>query len=49
MAYEAVERLRERGFKVRRLVDGYPEWRLAGLPVAGGYQRAGAVENLMTF
>ncbi len=36
MAYEAVERLRERGFKVRRLVDGYPEWRLAGLPVATG-------------
>lgn len=36
MSYEAVARLRERGFKVRRLVDGYPEWRLAGLPVAAG-------------
>jgi len=36
MSYEAVARLRERGFKVRRLVDGYPEWRLAGLPVAIG-------------
>ena len=36
MSYEAVTRLRERGFKVRRLVDGYPEWRLAGLPVATG-------------
>jgi len=36
MAYEAVARLRERGFKVRRLVDGYPEWRVAGLPVAAG-------------
>lgn len=36
MAFEAVACLRERGFKVRRLVDGYPEWRLAGLPVAAG-------------
>ena len=36
MAFEAVARLRERGFKVRRLVDGYPEWRLAGLPIAAG-------------
>ncbi len=36
MSYEAVARLRERGFKVRRLLDGYPEWRLAGLPVAAG-------------
>jgi len=36
MAYEAVARLRERGFKARRLVDGYPEWRLAGLPVSAG-------------
>lgn len=34
MAFEAVERLRKRGFQVRRLVDGYPEWRLAGLPVS---------------
>jgi hypothetical protein len=25
--------LRARGFKVRRLVDGLPEWRHAGLPV----------------
>lgn len=36
MAYEAVARLRERGYKVRRLVDGYPEWRVAGLPVSAG-------------
>jgi hypothetical protein len=33
---EAVQRLRARGFKARRLVDGVPEWRLAGLPVATG-------------
>jgi rhodanese-related sulfurtransferase len=36
LAYEAVAALRARGFKVRRLEDGYPEWRAAGLPVAGG-------------
>lgn len=36
MAYEAVARLRGWGFKVRRLVDGYPEWRLGGFPVAAG-------------
>lgn len=33
MAFEAVARLRERGFKARRLQDGFPEWKLAGLPV----------------
>jgi ArsR family transcriptional regulator len=33
LSYEAVAALRERGFKVRRLEDGYPEWRAAGLPV----------------
>jgi ArsR family transcriptional regulator len=33
LAYEAVARLRERGFKARRLEKGYPEWKSAGLPV----------------
>ncbi len=33
MAYEAVTRLRARGRPARRLVDGLPEWRAAGLPV----------------
>jgi hypothetical protein len=28
-----VAALRARGFKVRRLEDGYPEWKAAGLPV----------------
>jgi len=32
-AVEAVALLRKRGFKVRRLEDGYPEWKAAGLPV----------------
>jgi len=31
---EAVERLREGGFRARRLKIGYPEWRAEGLPVA---------------
>ncbi len=33
MSFEAVEKLRRRGFRAKRLVDGYPEWRAAGLPV----------------
>jgi rhodanese-related sulfurtransferase/DNA-binding transcriptional ArsR family regulator len=33
MAFEAVARLRNRGRHARRLVDGFPEWRAAGLPV----------------
>jgi len=33
LSYEAVAALRARGFNVRRLEDGFPEWRAAGLPV----------------
>jgi rhodanese-related sulfurtransferase/DNA-binding transcriptional ArsR family regulator len=36
LSFEAVAALRARGFKVRRLEDGFPEWRAAGLPVAAG-------------
>jgi len=36
LSFEAVARLRARGFKVRRLEDGYPEWRASGLPVTAG-------------
>jgi rhodanese-related sulfurtransferase len=36
LSYEAVAALRRRGFKARRLEDGLPEWRAAGLPVATG-------------
>src|SRR5262249_16946576 len=36
LSYEAVAALRARGFKVRRLEDGFPEWRAAGLPVISG-------------
>jgi len=38
LAPQAVERLRAKGFKARRLAEGLPEWRLAGLPVAIGQQ-----------
>src|SRR5262249_4770019 len=33
-SYEAVAALRRRGFKARRLEEGLPEWRAAGLPTA---------------
>ncbi|MCP4042029.1 MAG: metalloregulator ArsR/SmtB family transcription factor [Gammaproteobacteria bacterium] len=33
LAYKAVARLREKGFRVRRLQDGYPEWKQSGLPI----------------
>jgi rhodanese-related sulfurtransferase/DNA-binding transcriptional ArsR family regulator len=33
MSFEAVATLRARGFEVRRLEDGMPEWRAAGLQV----------------
>ena len=35
-ADDAVRQLRRRGFAARRLEDGYPEWKRAGLPVAVG-------------
>ncbi len=35
-APSAVELLRRHGYRARRLVEGFPEWRLAGLPVATG-------------
>ena len=33
MSFEAVAQLRKRGFSARRLEDGLPEWRAAGLPL----------------
>ena len=33
LSYDAVARLRESGFRARRLEDGFPEWKIAGLPV----------------
>jgi rhodanese-related sulfurtransferase/DNA-binding transcriptional ArsR family regulator len=33
LSYEAVARLRKAGIEARRLQDGLPEWRRAGLPI----------------
>lgn len=33
LAFDAVARLREKGYMARRLQDGFPEWKSAGLPV----------------
>jgi rhodanese-related sulfurtransferase len=35
MSFEAVEKLRKKGWRARRLENGLPEWRAAGLPVVG--------------
>ena len=36
-AFEAVAALRAQGRPARRLVDGFPEWKAAGLPVATSF------------
>lgn len=33
LSFEAVAQLRKHGFRARRLETGYPEWKVAGLPV----------------
>lgn len=33
LSFEVVAELRRRGFRVRRLEEGYPEWQAAGLPI----------------
>ena len=35
-ADEAVRELNRKGFTARRLIDGFPEWKRAGMPVADG-------------
>jgi rhodanese-related sulfurtransferase/DNA-binding transcriptional ArsR family regulator len=39
LSVHAVELLRSRGFRARRLADGFPEWRGAGLPIDSGPSR----------
>jgi rhodanese-related sulfurtransferase/DNA-binding transcriptional ArsR family regulator len=39
LSVHAVELLRSRGFRARRLADGFPEWRGAGLPITSGSSR----------
>jgi len=41
-ADDAVRELTQRGVRARRLADGFPEWKRAGLPVAAGAVAAGA-------
>ena len=36
LSFEAVAMLRARGFNIRRLEEGLPEWRAAGLPLETG-------------
>lgn len=33
LAFDAVAKLRDKGFKAARLEDGFPEWKQAGMPV----------------
>lgn len=33
LSFEAVSQLREKGYKTRRLENGYPEWKRAGFPI----------------
>ena len=40
-ADDAVRELTRRGFRAQRLIDGVPEWRRAGLPVATGEEGRG--------
>lgn len=35
LSFEVVAQLRRKGFKARRLEEGFPEWKAAGLPVDG--------------
>jgi rhodanese-related sulfurtransferase len=35
-ADDAVRELSRKGFRARRLIDGFPEWKKAGLPIAAG-------------
>ena len=32
-SHDAVQKLRKRGLRARRLEEGFPEWKAAGLPV----------------
>lgn len=34
LAFDAINLLRSQGYKARRLEDGFPEWKLNGLPIA---------------
>jgi hypothetical protein len=33
LAFDAVDKLRRKGYRARRLEDGFPEWQASRLPV----------------
>lgn len=37
LSFEAVAALRNKGYRIRRLEDGFPEWKAAGLAVEASY------------
>lgn len=39
LSFEAVALLRQRGYRARRLKDGFPEWKVAGLPIESAADR----------
>lgn len=41
LAFDAVSALRKKGIKARRLEDGFPEWKNAGLPVEASNESDG--------
>jgi rhodanese-related sulfurtransferase/DNA-binding transcriptional ArsR family regulator len=45
-SFEAVSLLRKRGFLIRRLADGMPEWEAANLPVEFGPSMRGSNANV---
>ncbi len=47
LSYEAVAELRKRGFTAFRLEEGYPEWKIAGLPVETGGGRSFTSRNCL--
>lgn len=40
LAFDAVARLRQQGLQAKRLQDGYPEWKAAGLPVESSHNES---------
>ena len=34
LSFEAVALLRDKGYRARRLEDGFPEWKMVGFPIS---------------
>ena len=45
LSFEAVAALRAKGYDVRRLQDGFPEWKAAGLPLGRKATMSGFLSN----